>query len=332
MSNNQVQYDALRKFSHQMEFVLNNYSNHGLNMENYTNVVLGGLGGSGIGGRIAKAWFADKLPIPVEVISDYALPAYAGAKTLVILCSYSGNTEETLSLFENATAKGCKTIVVTTGGKIEELAKQHQCKIYYGEGGFQPRMALSYSLTTLLLIFAELMGEVETMKENLKKIAVRIHENGANYEMEAGDLLDMVKKQIPNKVIVVTDPWLEAVGLRFCQQIQENAKHEAFLNVLPEANHNVIETYYGNIPSVYFFLRSGNNQRIESRFDFLTSLLEVEYHKVINLVLDEYDLGSVLALIYRLDAFSLLLADVRMVNAIEVPNISSLKEFLEGFN
>jgi glucose/mannose-6-phosphate isomerase len=332
MSNNQIQFDALRKFSHQITFALSNYSNHGLNFGDYTNVIIGGLGGSGIGARITKTWFVDSFPLPVDIVSNYHLPAYADTKSVVILCSYSGNTEETLSIYEEARTAGCKMIVITTGGKMEELATQHGIKIYKGEAGFQPRMALCYSLTSLLMIFAELKGEAETMSENLNRVASRVNENGVNYEQEAYDLLDMVKKQIPNKVIVVADPWLEGVGLRFCQQIQENAKHEAFLHVLPEANHNVIESYYGNIPAVYFFLRSGNNQRIESRFDFLTSLLEVEYHKVINLVLDEYDLGSVLALIYRLDAFSLYLADLRQVNALDVPNIASLKEFLEGFN
>lgn len=332
MSNNQVQYDALGNFSHQIRYALTNYTSHELNLDNYAHVIVGGLGGSGIGGRMAKCWFAEKFPLPVEVVADYKLPAYAGDKTLLILCSYSGNTEETLALFAEGIAKGCRLLVLTTGGKIDELAKQHQLKVYYGEGGYQPRMALCYSLTYLLLIFAELTGEIETVKSELAQAADRIAGRRTDYEQEAYDILTLLKKQIPNKVIVVTDPWLEGVGLRFCQQIQENAKHEAFLHILPEANHNVIESYYGNIPSVFFFLRSGQNPRIDSRFDFLTSLLEVEYHKVINLALDQYDLGSVLALIYRLDAFSLHLADLRQVNALEVPNISSLKEFLEGFD
>ena len=321
--------EALRKFPDQIEFSLNNYKNHGLNISDYTNVVIGGLGGSGIGGRIARIWFAEKLPLPVEIVSDYHLPFYADSKTLLLLCSYSGNTEETLTMYNEAIAKGLKPLVLTTGGKILEKALSDGMYHLIAEKGFQPRMALCYPLTFLLLIFAEFLNELDTTKTELSTIASRIRERAAHYESEAENLLNQVQKQITNKVIIVTDSALEGVGIRFAQQIQENAKHEAFQHTLPEANHNVIETYYGNVPSVFFFLRSGKNDRVEARFDFLTSLLEVEYHKVLNIAFDEYDLGSMFALIYRLDAFTLKLADLRNVNAVEVPNISSLKEFLE---
>lgn len=322
--------EALRKFPDQIEFALANYHPHGLNINSYTHVVIGGLGGSGIGGRITKTWFAPKFPLPVEVVSDYHLPFYANEKTLLILCSYSGNTEETLTMYDEAIAKGLKPLVLTTGGKILEKAQADGLYTLMAEKGFQPRMALCYPLTYLLLIFAELLEQHEALKTELSTIATRIREKSAHYESEAENLLQQLQKHIQHKVIIVTDAALEGVGIRFAQQIQENSKHEAFQHTLPEANHNVIESYYGTIPSVFFFLRSGLNERVEARFDFLTSLLEVEYHKVLNITFDEYDLGSMLALIYRLDSFTLQLADLRHVNAVEVPNIASLKEFLEG--
>lgn len=322
--------EALRKFPDQIEFALANYQPHGLNIQSYSNVVIGGLGGSGIGGRITKTWFAPKFPLPVEIVSDYNLPFYANEKTLLILCSYSGNTEETLTMYDEAIAKGLKPLVLTTGGKILDKAKANGLHTLIAEKGFQPRMALCYPLTYLLLIFAELLQEHETLKSELTTIASRIREKAAHYESEAENLLQQLHKHIQHKVIIVTDAALEGVGIRFAQQIQENSKHEAFQHTLPEANHNVIESYYGTVPSVFFFLRSGYNERVEARFDFLTSLLEVEYHKVLNITFDEFDLGSMMALIYRLDSFTLHLADLRHVNAVEVPNIASLKEFLEG--
>lgn len=326
--NNQEQFNALRKFPDQIQYALDHYTAHGLKAEQYQQVLIGGLGGSGIGGRLCKAWFADKFPLPVEVISDYTLPAYVGEKTLVILSSYSGNTEETLELFDQAISKKCRVLVVTTGGKMAEKASSQGLSYYPAEKGYQPRMALGYSFTYLLLIFAELLGE--DIRSSLQDTAERIRKNAGDYEADAYNMLQELKKVIHQKIIVATDVQLEGVGLRLAQQIQENAKHEAFQHTLPEANHNVIESYYGNIPSVFIFLRSAVHDRVSARFDFLTSLLEVEYHKVINLVLQEYELGSLLSLIYRLDTFSLLLADHRAVNATEIANIASLKEFLEG--
>jgi len=83
----------------QIEYSISKYKKHNLSYENFKNVVLAGLGGSGIAGRIVKTYFQALAPLPIEVISDYKLPNYVDDKTLVILNSYSGNTEETLSAY-----------------------------------------------------------------------------------------------------------------------------------------------------------------------------------------------------------------------------------------
>src|SRR5687767_14644549 len=116
---------SLNDFTSQITFVLNTYKNHNLKVTDFSNVVLGGMGGSGIAGQIVKSWFFDKMPVPVETIADYNMPAYANNKTLVILYSYSGGTEETLNLFSEAKEKGCAIICIATGGKLAELAKEN---------------------------------------------------------------------------------------------------------------------------------------------------------------------------------------------------------------
>ena len=163
------QHEALKKFNHQINYAVNNYSGHGLKAENFSNVLIGGLGGSGIGGRITKTIFMDKFPLPVEVIADYRLPAYVNEKTLVILASYSGNTEETLTQFDEVKKRGSKVIILTSGGRLADLAKENNLKTYFLETGFQPRMALGFSLTYLVQIFAELMGQ--EIKAELIRIA-----------------------------------------------------------------------------------------------------------------------------------------------------------------
>ena len=93
---------SLKEFGKQIAFSLENYKPHGHKASSFQNVVLGGLGGSGIGALIAKSWLFDKASLPIEAINDYALPSYVNSSTLVVLNSYSGNTEETISLYNSA--------------------------------------------------------------------------------------------------------------------------------------------------------------------------------------------------------------------------------------
>jgi glucose/mannose-6-phosphate isomerase len=321
-----VQHEALKKFSSQITFALDHYHPHGLSADAFSNVVIAGMGGSGIGGKIAKSLFSRECPVPVETVADYSLPAYASDHSLVILASYSGDTEETLQLFEEVKTKGCKVLVLTSGGKLQKLAADNQLPLYEIQPGFQPRMALGFSLTYLVLIFAELLGKEVTGE--LRDIAERVSD-AHPYQEDAKQMFNSVKSKLKQKLVILTDALFEPIGIRFCQQIQENAKHECFHHVVPEMNHNVIESYYGQMETVFFFLHSQSNERVTSRFDFLTSLLEVEYNKVVNIVLDEFSLTTVYETIYCLDWLSLYIADFRQVDSLNVPNIKSLKEFLE---
>lgn len=325
--NNQKQYDALGQFSHQIRFALKNYKNHGFKAHDFNNIIIGGLGGSGIGGRIIKSFVIDKITVPVEVVSDYYLPAYASSKTLLILGSYSGNTEETLTMYELGKKAGCPMLVITSGGQLMELAKQDGKHLYEIEAGFQPRMALGYSLTYLVQIFGELTG-VEYAPD-LENIALNT-DHSDEYLAGAQEILNITEKHIDKKTIIVTDAVFEPIGIRFAQQIQENAKAEAFVNVLPEANHNVIESYIGQLPSVFVFIHSDLNERVSQRFEFLRSMLEVENNKIIEIATEGFDLFSIYEVIYRLDFYSLLVADQRGVDALNVPIIMELKGFLES--
>jgi len=321
-----VQHEALKKFGYQINYAIENYSDHGLSANQFSNILIGGLGGSGIGGRITKTIFMDEFPIPIEVIADYTLPAYVNEKTLVILGSYSGNTEETLAMFDAVKARGSQMIVLTGGGKLGELAKENNLKTYWIELGFQPRMALGFSLTYLVQIFGELMGK--NLKSELQDI-VKLFEDNTPYFEDGMEVFESIKNKSKFKFVVLSDAQFEAVATRFAQQVQENAKHECFTHVVPEHNHNVIESYYGTLDTVFFFLNSNSNPRVVSRFEFLTGLLEVENHKLIEIGVEEFTLASVYQTIHRLDWISLFIADHKKVDSLNVPNIASLKEFLE---
>lgn len=319
------QHEALRKFSYQINYAVNNYKPHGLRATDFSNIIIAGLGGSGIGGQIVKAYFLNDMPVPVNCVADYNLPAYANEKTLVIAASYSGNTEETISVFNDAKARGCKILALTTGGKLEELASANNVHTLKVEAGFQPRMALGFSLTYLVMLMGELVGK--DYKEELNNIATTLAETELYHE-EADAMYQEIRSRIKSKFVVLADGPLEPIAIRFAQQIQENAKHECFVHALPEMNHNVIESYYDTLDSVFFVMNSSQNERVNLRFDFITGLLEVENHKVLTMQLEQYNLMSIYELIHRLDWVSLMVADERRVDSLNVPNIMSLKEYL----
>jgi glucose/mannose-6-phosphate isomerase len=323
------QHEALRKLSYQIGYAIDNYKSHGLKATQFNNIVIGGLGGSGIGGRIVKSLFASEMPIPVETIADYTLPAYVDEKTLVILASYSGNTEETLTMYDEVKKRGSKTCILSTGGKLKELALIDGQYFLQIEAGFQPRMALGFSLTLLIQIFAELIERNVTSE--LKNILDTFAKT-ETFEKSAYDIFQSIGSKVKSKFVVLTDGPMEPIGIRFAQQVQENAKHECFQHSLPEMNHNVIESYYGQLETVFFCIDSMQHERVSSRFDFITSLLGVENNKVINMPMTDFSIQSVYEMFYLLDWVSIYLADHRRVDSLNVPNISSLKEFLDQVN
>ena len=325
-----MKYQAkdLGQFPGEIRFAVENFPSSGLKIDDFNNILLCGLGGSGIAGRIIKSYFLDKSTIPVEVISDYFVPQYVGKRTLAIMCSYSGNTEETLAMYDAAKIKGATIISIATGGKLRERTIKDGYKFYQAQPGFQPRMALGYSLSYLLLIFSELCGMPGTANE--LSAASEALDDEQKYLERATRLLLDIESSLPAKIVVVTDYFTNPIGLRFCQQIQENAKSEAFLHELPESNHNVIESYYGKLNSIFFFINSQNQPRTGLRFRFLKGVLEENGNTVQEINLNSTGLADVLETIYVLDWLSLLIADHKAVNSSLIKNINALKDYLSA--
>src|SRR4051794_3659777 len=113
-------------------------------------LIVAGMGGSAIGGRLARGAIGGRLQRPLLVGPAYALPAWAGPQTLVLACSYSGNTEEVLAAYDDAAARGAPRLVATTGGALAERARRDRVPVIPVPGGFQPRAAVGYSLVAAL--------------------------------------------------------------------------------------------------------------------------------------------------------------------------------------
>ncbi|MBI1863705.1 bifunctional phosphoglucose/phosphomannose isomerase [Candidatus Woesebacteria bacterium] len=214
------------------------------------NVVVCGMGGSALGGRIVKALTTPASRIPIEIITDYTLPYYVGEKTLVILSSYSGNTEETISTLSNAQNKGAKIFGVTTGGKLKDLLIEAKLPAYLfnpkNNPSGQPRMALGYSIAINLVVLAKL-GAFNVSENDLKK-AVKTSSKFIKLFDSTVTENENIAKKLAQKLylkapILFASGHLLGIAHAFKNQVNENSKTFSTLFDLPEANHHLLEGF-----------------------------------------------------------------------------------------
>lgn len=203
-------------------------------------VLLCGMGGSGIGGALAES-LGRFSHIPIVTWSDYGLPGFVDKDTLVVITSYSGNTEETIDAYKKAAEKTNKIITISTGGKVASLATNYRNLNYKINYGSEPRAALGYTFTSILAIFAKL-GFIELKDEDFseaiillkglqKKIDVSVPLGSNN----AKNLAEKLFGKIP---IIFGSGYLTEVARRFKGQFNENAKSASYYEIIPELNHN----------------------------------------------------------------------------------------------
>jgi len=205
-----------------------------------TNIVLGGMGGSGWPALYIKAWAG--LKVPFEVVSNYDLPEYVGPSTLFIASSYSGNTEETLAALAEAEKRGALVVVVTAGGKLMERAKESNHPLFEIPSGFQPRMSSFYFFSALAHLFVQLNLCKPTAVEELSAAGEWLKGQKETWRPDVAQK-DNLAKQIAvelagKTVIVYSGPKLFPAANKWKICCNENAKNLAWANYYPEFNHN----------------------------------------------------------------------------------------------
>jgi len=244
------------------------------------NITICGMGGSAIGGELAGALLADELKVPFAVHRDYGLPGYVGRDSLVIASSYSGNTEETLSGFEEAKKRGAKLMAITTGGKVADDAKALRLPLVMFSYQARPRATLGYSLGLVLgvlvkLGFARDMGkDIEAALADVAKLEERVHEGARTNDAKKLAL------ELYGKIPVIFGAGVMGVmARRVKDQWNENAKNWAHFDVMSELNHNAVVGFpnpaIAKEAQVVLLLRSRrDNPRHQVRFDVTKELLD----------------------------------------------------------
>jgi glucose/mannose-6-phosphate isomerase len=205
-------------------------------------LVLAGMGGSGIGGALARAALWPRLARPLELARGAELPAWTGPETLVLCSSYSGDTEETLAAYDAAGAAGAPRVVCASGGELPARARRDRLPVIPLPAGFQPRAAVGYAMVVALEVAAvagcapSLRAEVEAAVPIARELCAEWGPDGD----EDGDA-KRIAQALHETVPVISGPGIgAAAAYRWKCQLNENAKVPAFAAELPEAGHNEI--------------------------------------------------------------------------------------------
>lgn len=206
------------------------------------NVLICGMGGSGIGGRLVAKWVEDELSVPVSFSQDYGIPGFVSKHTLLIGSSYSGNTEETLSSIHQALEKGAQLIGITSGGQLLKLCQENKYDVIVVPGGNPPRSALAYSLVQLLHIFAELGMSSKTRLTEMAKARDLIVAEQDSIRTIGREMASFIHG---NVAIFYGTTDYEPVLVRARQQFNENGKNLGWSHAIPEMNHNELVGWGG---------------------------------------------------------------------------------------
>ncbi len=212
---------------------------------NFKNIVFSGMGGSAIGAEIVSSYLRKEINLAINVNRDYTLPGFVDKESLVILISYSGNTEETLSAYKEAAERQAKIIVLSSGGQLADLAKKDGFPSLLIPSGFPPRGALVFLSLPILALFFQMhliedkerqVQETVSLLERLRKDLYCI-----DVQRESNPAKKLAQRFFGNFCVIYgASEHLAGVVSRFRGQLAENSKMLASSHLLPEMNHNEI--------------------------------------------------------------------------------------------
>ena len=292
------------------------------------NVLICGLGGSGIGGTMIAQIVAQDANCPIVINKDYKIPSFVSKNTLVICCSYSGNTEESLEMLAQAEAKNAVITCVTSGGKLEKIAQTNNYNHIIIPGGHPPRGAFGFGFPPLFCLLKHYKVIKNDYTSQFKNAVNTIDKAEHNIIKEATAATHKLFNKTP---VIYADANYEGVAVRFRQQINENSKMLCWHHVIPEMNHNELvgwTTKNENL-AVVIFRNEDDYYRTQKRMEVNKTVFSKYTSTIIELCSKgNTPLEKALYLVHLGDWISLLLGEKKGIDITEVDVITHLKEQL----
>ena len=302
------------------------------------NVIVAGMGGSGIGGDLLKDWARNKTNVPIEVNREYHLPAYANQKTLVIITSYSGDTEESLSAFLDALKRKCMIYCVSSGGVLLDYAQALKVPYLRVSGGMPPRAALPYLFVSMLKVL-EKTGLVKGVSKELSEALALLSQITSDNSPEKPSKENLAKTLASNingtVPIVYGFGFYRSVAQRYKQQFNENSKIPAKCEFFPELDHNEIVGWekaedLAKCFSAVFIRDKDEPLEIRSRIEITRQLMHPACVKMFDVYSHgESALAKMVSAICIGDFTSIYLAILHGVDPTPVKTINHLKDTLK---
>ncbi|MDP1819856.1 MAG: bifunctional phosphoglucose/phosphomannose isomerase [Acidimicrobiales bacterium] len=301
------------------------------------NVVVLGMGGSGIAGNVLQAVAAPFMPVPVTVVKGYEAPSFVGDGTLCFAISYSGNTEETVEAAQMAAAAGARMVVLSHGGQLASLAESWDAPYIQLPDIPMPRAGVgAVSIPPLLVL--ERVGLFPGAAQYVADAVHQLRRRRGKLIMDGGpaqELAAAIGRTIP--IVYGGDAIGEVAAYRFKCEVNENAKAPAFAGALPEMCHNEIAGWgqHGDVTrqvlTAVRFRHDFEHPQVARRFDLTHDILDEVVHTVLDVQAEgEGALAQLFDLIIQGDFVSLHLATQAGVDPGPIPVLNDLKAALEA--
>jgi glucose/mannose-6-phosphate isomerase len=279
----------------------------GISGRRFSKVVFAGVGGSSIGGKLVIDWLRRECAVPLVLSRGYHLPAFVDDETLVFTVSYSGNTEETLSMLAEALRAEAPIITVTSGGTMGEIAKENGLPLISLPDGYRPRAAISHQFFSLVTVMHELglvgvsWGEVPEALSTLEAIRDEVSMDVPMDENLAKKVALRLLDKIP---LVYGSSLLEGVSYRLRSQLNENSKVPSGSGSFPEAFHNAVlgsewgSEALGNL-ALLFLRDNGDDEGVKRKIERFKELFTPKVGEIIELeARGSGRLARILSLVY----------------------------------
>lgn len=306
------------------------------------NVVMCGMGGSTLGGRIIDSLLVDRVRIPIEVMNGYHVPNYVNGQSFVFVSSYSGNTEEAISMGEEAIKKGADVFGTATGGELLEMFEKENLPHYKidpkSNPSGQPRMGLGYSIASTLAVLAK-CGYIHLSDDEFYRLVVTVRSFTKEFDLDiptSRNLAKSIASKLRDRavILIASDP-LVGVSHAFKNQLNESSKTFSALFDIPELNHHLLEglMHPKKGRGVFHFLMMQSDfysKRINKRFDLTKSIIGEKYgHEVSTFhPRSETKLAQIFEVLTLGSFVSYYLALLHDVNPTEIPYVDYFKEQL----
>lgn len=299
-------------------------------------IIYVGMGGSAASGDLLRDWLTPIINLPFTVIKDYNLPRSAGKNTLVIAVSCSGDTEETLSAASQAHERGCRIAAVSSGGRLEQFCRKNSIPFTKTKKLRVPRS----SLPNLFYPAANILKEAGLIKTVANHIPTSISTIKQLYsEVKVTNSVGNPSKDLAAKIadtfpIIYCSAVNEGATDRFRASLNENAKIQAHVAVIPELCHNEVEGWTKRTPRVCLPVYIRSKEEVPenaARFEAVKEMIEAAGFKVHEVWESGNDrLSRIMRSVYLLDYTSVYTAALRSTNPIGTPNIDAMKRRLRG--